>query len=199
MKQQEHNPQDSREQKAFQRLLYELYTCGPLRLVVENGHPDLINQEARLCCRHDPFLEVIDLMQQRKLVSALADGQDERVFILTDKGCLTAMMLGQRNCLKENCQCQKCNDAFTDFLRLLIQHEKFQLINEDGHPHVTLEKEDLCCKKKPYLYVMCKLEQYGCVEISESFHGRITERGKRTAHLLLQTGSKDFSSSAYLN
>lgn len=199
MKQQEHNSQNSRNQEAFQRLLYELYKCGPLRLVVENGHPDLVNQEARLCCKHDPFLEVIDLMQQRELVSTLKDGQDERVFILTDKGCLTAMMFGQHKRSQENCQCQRCNDAFVDFVRLLLKHERFQLINEDGHPHIVFEEEDLCCKRKPYLYVLCKLEQHECVEISESFYGRITTRGKRSAHLILQTGSKNFSSSAYLN
>lgn len=199
MKQQEHTHPNDRKQDAFQRLLYELYTCGPLRLVVENGHPDLVNQEARLCCRHDPFLEVIDVMEQRELVSALKDGQDERVFILTDKGCLTAMMFSQRKRSQENCQCQRCNLAFVDFVRLLLKHERFQLINEDGHPHILFEKDDLCCKQKPYFYVLCKLEQQGCVEISESFYGRITDRGKRSAHLILQTGSNDFSSSAYLN
>lgn len=199
MKQQESDFQYEKKQDAFERLLYELYTFGPIRLVDDNGHPDLVSDNSRLCCKHEPFLEIVELMQENRLVESL-EVKRERILILTDKGHLTGMLFAQRSRIDKNCNCQRCCAAFDEFLRLLLQCRKVQLVlNEEGHPHIIADEKNLCCRNKPFLYVLCKLEQQRLVEISEDFLCSITDRGRKLAHMILLPNSAVFAESARLN
>jgi hypothetical protein len=186
--------------EAYSRLMDELSRHGPLRLLDENGHVDLINEQTRLCCTREPFLDVINVMLESRLVEMVNVDSESNFYLLTDKGQLTALLMSHRRRVHDICHCKNCAAAFEEVLGHFIQKAELQLILKDsGHPHLVAEAVDLCCDKKPLLYVLCQLESYHFVEMSPDLIFRLTKIGVKTARLMLVPDSIKQSFRASLN
>ncbi len=192
------NPSLSAAQ-AYSRLMDELSRNGPLRLLDENGHADLINEQTRLCCTREPFLDVINVMLASCLVEMVNVGEDN-FYWLTEKGHLTALLMSHRRRVHDICQCNNCDLAFQEVLCHFLQKGELQLILKDiGHPHLVAEAVNLCCDKKPLLYVLCQLESYQFVEMAPDFTFHLTKTGVKAARLMLVPDSTKQGSRASLN
>ncbi len=189
-----------RAEEAYSKLMYELYTNGPIRLISDNGHVDLVNEQVRLCCMREPFLDVIDAMQKRQLVEKIGDREQARMYALTEKGFLTALVMRSRRRADDLCECANCGDAFEEILRQLRDNGELQLVlGHNGHPHFVGNAIQLCCDQKPFLDAICRLERYNLVFMTDDLSYRLTRRGAITAQMMLLPGSKNFSKRAFLN
>jgi len=189
-----------RAREAYSRLIYELYMHGPIRLVPNDGHIDLVNSQARLCSQREPFLEVLAVMQNERLVKNVGHEENERVYALTDKGYLTAILIDYNQRSDDPCHCSKCAEAFDDVIRELLSSGSLQIVvGHSGHPHVIGARVRFCCNQKPYLKAMCTLERYRVLERQEDFVYRLTDTGKISAKMMLTTGSQSGVASAWRN
>lgn len=189
-----------RAAEAYSRLIYELYMHGPIRLVPNDQHMDLVNNQGRLCCLREPFLEVLAVMEHERLVKNVGREENERVYALTDKGFLTAILIGYNQRSDDPCHCSKCAEAFDDVIRELLSSGSLQIVvGHSGHPHVVGARVRFCCNQKPYLKAMCTLERYRLVERQEDFVYRLTDTGKTSARIMLTTGSQSGEVSAWRN
>ncbi|GEM_PF-6564333 len=186
--------------EAYSKLIHELFVNGPVRLVSRDGHLDIVNEQMMLCSMKGPFLHVFDVMRKQKLVEELKSVKHDRIFALTNKGYLTAVLHNCRKKSLEFCKCSSCAEAFDEVLRHLLYFGGLQMVvGHDGHPHFLTECTTLCCDRKPFLEAICKLERHGLVSSSEDFKFRFTEKGQVTAQLMLMPQAMNFSRAASLN
>lgn len=185
---------------AYSRLIYELYTHGPVRLVSNDGHVDLVSSEVLLCSLREPYLEALAVMQNERLIENVGRQENECVYTLTNKGVLTVIMAGHWQQGNDLCHCAKCTDAFDDVIRGLLASGSLQLVlGHEGHPHLIGGTTLFCCNQKPYLKVICALERYRLVERQEEFIYSLTQRGKTSVRVMLATGSKTGSENSWRN
>lgn len=176
-------------EEAYEQLISELYDNGPMELVGDEQHADLINGRVRLCCVTEPFLAVIRVMQKHELVQAVKK-ESQRLFVLTSKGYLTALVMRYRTRRDTRCRCNKCAlevaEAFEKLLLELLQNGPMELTasNHRDHPHFMSDNKQLCCRQAPFLDAVSDLEKFGLVEMTHDFVYKLTERGALSARLL---------------
>lgn len=176
-------------EQAYERLICELYENGPFRLVENKGHPDLINSKVRLCCAREGFLNAINFMQKHELIQAIENEQEDRIYTLTYKGYLTALLMRYRGWREKRCTCNKCaGELAAAFEELLceLQRGPMQLTvsSHRKHPHFMGSKSQLCCRQAPFLEAMCNLERHNLVMMTSDFVFRLTSKGAISAQLL---------------
>lgn len=192
-------------EQAYERLIYELYENGPFRLVEYKGHPDLINSKVRLCCAKQGFLDVIDFMQRNELIQALENEHAERIYTLTYKGYLTALLMRYRTRREKRCTCNKCAvelaAVFEGLLCELQRDGPMQLTvsSHRRHPHFMSRNSQLCCRQAPFLEAMCALERHNLVRMTGDFVFQLTAKGAMSALLLQAPNSRVRSERAMAN
>jgi hypothetical protein len=182
-------------------LICQLYTNGPMKLVSDKGHLDLVNEYVRLCCLKEPFLDIINAMEAEQVVEELNDGKHDRFYALTEKGFLTVVLMRYQGQANDNCQCINCISAFDELMGKLLRYGSLQLVrSHNQHPHfVGADSLQLCCNEKPFLKAMGVLERYRLVETTNNFTYRLTSKGAITAQLISMPGSHKHSQRALFN
>lgn len=205
MAEQEQNDSRLSPEELYQRLIYELYENGPFRLVDEKGHPDLINDKTRLCCLRERFLDAITVLQKHDLVREFRNEQENRLYTLTYKGYLTALLARCKSKRDSRCKCNKCVNelvqAFEHLLKEMKRGGPMELVisNHRNHPHFVASESQLCCSQAPFLDAMCELEHYGLVSRSANFFYQLTSKGLISAQISQLPNSKERSERASAN
>lgn len=177
---------------AFFRLMYEIYTHGPISLVEDKGHMDLVNSKVRLCCKKEPFLDALSAMKKQELVEELVSESPEKTFGLTEKGLLSATVMRSQSRSDALCSCKHCGAIFNEIIRALLISGALKInlgyVGHGHHPHIMGQNAvKFCCDRKPYLEAICILERYRIVERDEEFVYKLTRQGRASAQMMLIT------------
>ncbi len=199
MAEQESTPYAKMEE-AYSKLIHELFVNGPVKLISCDGHFDIVNEQMMLCSMKGPFLDAFAIMRKQRLVTELTSKDDSRIFALTSKGYLTAVLHHYRQKSNEFCKCSRCAESLDEVLRHLLYSGSLQMVvSHGGHPHFLTDRALLCCERQPVLEAMCKLERHGLVWSSEDFKFQLTEKGQVTAQLMLMPQAVNFRRTASSN
>ena len=188
-------------QQATSRLFFEMYKYGPLRVVKENDHTDLVGRQSRLCCVSDPYLEAIDKMERSELVRETKNDANDSLFTLTDKGHLVAYLIKQRPRANDPCDCNDCEDSLDKVLWELKYARKLKLLTSDEceYPHLESDQMQMCLEDDSLLDALLRLERMGLVKLQEDLTFHLTTKGERSAEFTLSFFSKDRARVAHLN
>jgi len=188
-------------QDAVTRLIYEMHKYGPLRLIEDNGHPDLVGRRTSLCCSTEPFLEALDLLEKKFLVIVFRNEADQPLFSLTDKGYLLAYLLKTRATADRRCYCQECKSNFERILSEMNDCGPLKLITKDDceFPHLESSDFQFCLEDESVLQAITRLERDGLVRMNEDFSFHLTKKGTLSTQLMLAPFSKIRSQAAELN
>lgn len=199
-----HQPNNKRSisvQQATSRLLFELYKYGPLRLVKEAGHTDLIGRQSKLCCLSDPYMEAISGMQRNELIRESRNSADDPLFSLTDRGYLVAFLVRSRSTTNYDCECSDCEDGIDKVLSEMRNSGGLKLITTDDceFPHLDGGQAHMCLEDDSFLDAILRLERLGLVKLQEDMSFKLTKKGLFSAHFTLSTSSKARALRASLN
>lgn len=189
-------------QEAFFELIHELYTHGPLRLIYENEHPELVGRRTRLCCVSHPFLSALKEMTRQELVKEVKNESRQSMFTLTDRGLLMAYFLRARwKAEKNRCFCEDCTTHFERLLSEMKTVGALQLVTKDNceFPHLQSSKLRICLEDESILDAIAKLENAGLVKLTEDLAFQLTKEGHLTTHLMLSTDSRARAKTSQLN
>lgn len=188
-------------QQATSRLFFELYKYGPLRVVQENDHTDLVGTQSRLCCVSDPYLEAINAMERNELVRESRNDANDSLFTLTDKGHLVAYLIKQRPRANDPCDCNDCEDSLDKVLWELRHSRHLKLLTNDNceFPHLESQQMQMCLEDNSLLDALLKLERMGLVRLQEDLCFHLTKKGESSVQCTLSFLSKDRARVAHLN
>lgn len=189
---------NAKKEEAFLRLFRELYSNGPIKVVKDKGHIDLVNDHVRLCSNKEPYLDAIEMLEEQGLIKISENGTHFRIYALTDKGVLTAAL--QQYEREYFCSCKNCSEALNDILTNLIENRFIKLIvGTNGHPHIVGTSSQLCSQEKPFIAAICKLERLGFVSRTDDFTYLLTRKGQLTARIMMVPSSEKMNERSALN
>lgn len=188
-------------QDAITRLIYELHKHGPLRLVNDKGHADLVGRRTRFCCFEEPFLEAMDMLEKKSLVREFRNEADQSLFTLTDKGFLLAYLLKTRATADRRCYCQECTSNFECILSEMNDCGPLKLTTKDDceFPHLESSDFEFCLEDESVLQAIARLERDGLVHMNEDFSFHLTKKGILSTQLMLAPFSKLRAQASELN
>jgi DNA-binding MarR family transcriptional regulator len=179
-------------QDALARLIYELHKYGPLRLVDDKGHHDFVGRKTRFCCSAEPFLEAMNMLENKALVRQYRNQADQSLYSLTDKGFLLAYLLKTSASADCRCYCQECSSNFERLLSEMKDCGPLKLVTKDDCEFPHLESIDLqfCLEDESLLQAITRLERDGFVRMNEDFSFHLTRKGSLSTQLMLSPFSK---------